>query len=172
MNRYRLVLSDPVDAVVALLFDGGVPPTGNVDDVRRRRQRQARAGSTSAEDQDVEGARAEMLLEAIHRRLALADGRIAVDQVDVAQAEPSLRQLYEAILHGPMLDEDERPFLACADAVEDVECRTQPSGRGDEVGILAKVGDWNCSLQEHAVLNVLWMEHLSQKMLVILHDSG
>ena len=42
-DLHRLFLADAIDAVGALIFDGGIPPTVEVDDVIRRCQRQADA---------------------------------------------------------------------------------------------------------------------------------
>ena len=75
MDRHVLRLTEAVNTVVALLLYAGVPPAGQVDDMRRGGQGKTSASGFGAEDEKIEAAiLAQMALEAIDDCLALRMG--------------------------------------------------------------------------------------------------
>ena len=77
MDRHRLVLADAVDAVVALVLDGRVPPAAEVDHVARRRDREADARGLRREHQQIESGRPR--LEVVDDALPLPTRRAPID---------------------------------------------------------------------------------------------
>lgn len=137
MHGHRLLLPDPVNAIVALFLNRRVPPARQVDDMCRRRQRQPGSGSLGTQNQHVEAAiLRQVTLETVDDPLALGNGRVAVDQVDPRQSELLTRQLNEAILHLPVLDKHQRALTARFDPAQDLECRRKAARGRDEVVVL------------------------------------
>src|SRR5690606_25016887 len=122
VNGDRPSLADAMHAVVALLLDGRVPPAGQMYDVGRSSQRQARTSRLGAENENVEASVVfQMALETVYDRLALRNGRIAIDQVGVMKAQLAAHQFYEPVLHLPVLNEHQSAFTLRLDPPQNVD---------------------------------------------------
>ena len=82
----RLGLADPVGAVGGLLLDGRVPPAVDVDDVVGAGQVEPGAAGLERQQEDRESRPVAGALEARDHRLALADGRAAVQELVIDTA--------------------------------------------------------------------------------------
>jgi hypothetical protein len=65
-----------MNPVVTLLFDGWIPPAGQVDDMSSRSQRQSGAGRLQSKNKQIEALAVLLLLEPVDDLLSFLDRRI------------------------------------------------------------------------------------------------
>lgn len=123
INVDGFILPDSINAVGRLIFLGGIPRASEVNDVIRRRYREADARRLRRENKRVEAVRS---LELVDKALTRRAVHRPVNRRQNFQAEFFFEQVFQYRLHFPIRDEEQNFFAASFYLVEERESFNQP----------------------------------------------
>ncbi len=107
MDAHVSGLSKSMNAVVALFFDGRIPPAREMDHMGRCSKSETGAGCFRPQNKNIESAIfVKMPLESVYDCLTLRNRRFTIDEVNSRKPELGLCELDEAVLHFLVLNED------------------------------------------------------------------
>ena len=120
VHGYRQSLADAIHTIVALILNGGIPPSAEVNNVIRRRYCQTDACGLRRKNQHVEPP--SRFLKSINNLLTPMTGHLSIYYGGLrAKVENSSHGGREEFLNCPVLDENDGLFVLLFDTLQDVK---------------------------------------------------